>query len=420
MKTGAAIIAQLKEDRKPLVLLFPVAVSIGAVVALFLWLLDVATETRHQYPWLLYLLPLAGIAIVLVYHHFGKNSAAGNNLIIDEIHEPGAGIPARMTPFILVSTVVTHLFGGSAGREGTAVQMGGSLAAMFAKVGQLKAGERRVLLMCGVAAGFGAVFGTPWAGAIFAVEVLVVGGLQLRYVLHCVLAAYVGHLTCMQLGAHHTVYTVAAAAQHYLYFAFDYKILLWVLPAAVAFGLAARLFSVLVHMIQAQAKKYIKTYWLIPVAGGVMVIAITGLLGTTDYLGLGVSSPDKNGVSILQAFHAGGSDYFSWWWKLLLTAITLGTGFKGGEVTPLFFIGATLGNTYAILSGTPVDLLAALGFVAVFAAATHTPLASTIMAMELFGGEYLIYFSVVCWLASRMNKEHGIYTSQRIKKRNGK
>ena len=178
--------------------------------------------------------------------------------------------------------------------------------------------------------------------------------------------------------------------------------------------MASYAFSELSQIIKTLANKFISRKLLIPFLGGITVIALSFMLGTKDYLGLGVNSPDGTGVSIVNAFKAGGSDTFSWFWKLLFTAITLSTGFKGGEVTPLFFIGATLGNTIAMLTGNPVDLFAGLGFIAVFAGATNTPLACTLMGVELFGGEHVLYYAIACFIAYYFSGHSGIYTSQRV------
>jgi H+/Cl- antiporter ClcA len=168
------------------------------------------------------------------------------------------------------------------------------------------------------------------------------------------------------------------------------------------------------HVIKQYAQRYIQPAWLIPAVGGVIIIALCWLLGTRDYLGLGVTSQTPSGVSIVNAFHAGGADSWSWLWKLLFTAITLGMGFKGGEVTPLFFIGATLGNTLALLLGAPVDLFAGLGFIAVFAGATNTPIACTLMGVELFGSSHVLYFAVACFTAYYFSGHSGIYKAQRL------
>ena len=399
-------------------LVLPVSVAVGSMVALFLWLLESATQIRQANLWLITLLPLAGVGIYWLYRRWGKHSEAGNNLIMDEIHAPGGGIPFRMAPLVLVTTVITHLFGGSAGREGTAVQMGGSVADYFAKKFGLRHADKRILLMSGMAAGFGAVFGTPLTGAIFALEVLAVGRIKYDALMPCLIASLLADIVCSSFPIHHTHYSIGYSAKQAMgalsFIHFDLVLLLQVLIAGACFGLASFAFAELSHSIKALSQRWIARKWLVPVVGGLLVLGISGLLGTTDYLGLGVSAPHEGGVSIVSAFSAGGADSFSWLWKLLLTAITLSMGFKGGEVTPLFFIGATLGNTLAMLLGAPVDLFAGLGFIAVFAGATNTPLACTMMGIELFGSENAIYFGIACFTAYYFSGHTGIYTSQRV------
>jgi H+/Cl- antiporter ClcA len=398
-------------------LTIPVSFIVGSLVALFLWLLEKATEIRWQHGWLLYLLPLAGILIYAVYKYLGKNAEAGNNLIMEEIHEPGGGVPSRMTPLVLATTIITHLFGGSAGREGTAVQMGGSMAALLGRWFKLNRQDLSILLMCGISAGFGAVFGTPVTGALFALEVLTIGRINYKALLPCLMASVLADFTCSAYGIHHTAYHItfkSVAASNISFLHFDYLLLAKVILAGVFFGVAGYLFSELSHTIKNYSNRFIKIKWLIPVIGGIIIIGLTFALGTRDYLGLGVTNPDPNGVSIVSAFTAGGATYFSWFWKILFTAITLGMGFKGGEVTPLFFIGATLGNTIAVLTGAPIDLMAGLGFIAVFAGATNTPIACTIMGVELFGGDYILYYAIACFTAYYFSGHTGIYLSQRL------
>ena len=399
-------------------LVLPVSVAVGSMVALFLWLLESATQIRQANLWLITLLPLAGVGIYWLYRRWGKHSEAGNNLIMDEIHAPGGGIPFRMAPLVLVTTIITHLFGGSAGREGTAVQMGGSVADYFAKKFGLRHADKRILLMSGMAAGFGAVFGTPLTGAIFALEVLAVGRIKYDALMPCLIASLLADIVCSSFPIHHTHYSIGYSAKQAMgalsFIHFDLVLLLQVLIAGACFGLASFAFAELSHSIKALSQRWIARKWLVPVVGGLLVLGISGLLGTTDYLGLGVSAPHEGGVSIVSAFSAGGADSFSWLWKLLLTAITLSMGFKGGEVTPLFFIGATLGNALAMLLGAPVDLFAGLGFIAVFAGATNTPLACTMMGIELFGSENAIYFGIACFTAYYFSGHTGIYTSQRV------
>ena len=322
-----------------------------------------------------------------------------------------------MTPLVLITTVITHLFGGSAGREGTAVQMGGSMAAWLGRWFGLDKTDMRILLMCGVAAGFGAVFGTPVTGAIFALEVLAMGRLNYGALMPCFIAAVLADFTCAAYGIHHTAYHISfrdTVDNGISFLHFNYRLLAIVVAAGFCFGLASYLFSELSHTIKNYSNRFIKVKWLVPAIGGTLIILLTFVLGTRDYLGLGVTSPEPGGVSIVSCFSNGGAGYFSWFWKLLFTAITLGMGFKGGEVTPLFFIGAALGNAVAAVTGSPVDLLAGLGFIAVFAGATNTPLACTIMGVELFGGEHVIYYAVACFTAYYFSGHSGIYLSQRV------
>lgn len=405
-----------RQAARGIALAVPLGVAVGSAVALFLWLLELATAIRWQHPWLLALMPVAGVLIVAVYQRLGKGADAGNNLLIEQIHEPGGGVPRRMAPLVLGATILTHLVGGSAGREGTAVQMGGSLAQAMADMLRLDSATTRVLLMVGVAAGFGAVFGTPLTGAVFALEVLTLGRLQRTDALvPCLVGAFVGDATCTAWGIGHTLYHIASIVPvgGLAINGLDAFLVAKVAVASVAFGLASVLFAEAAHSAAAAFRRFIAVWWLRPVVGSALVLGLAWALGTTDYLGLGVTTADGSGVSIVNAFEPGGATPLSWFWKLVFTAVTLGSGFKGGEVTPLFFVGATLGHVLGVAMGVPVDLMAGLGFVAVFAGATNTPLACTIMGVELFGAEHLPLFALACFGAFLFSGHTGIYLSQR-------
>lgn len=413
----------------------PVGAIIGSAVAVFLWSLDLATRTRWNHPWLLFLLPIGGIGVGLLYYLFGKTVEGGNNLIMEQIHEPGGGVPSRMAPLVLIGTVLTHLFGGSAGREGTAVQMGGSIAGTVCRWFRLNPDDTRTLLMAGIAGGFGAVFGTPLTGAIFGVEVLSIGLVSFQSIVPCLIASVVGEWVCtawdvnwgwLHFNIRHTQYHIGAIGQMGLVHSavtLNWLLLGKVAIAAIAFGLASVVFAELAHGLQRVFKRCVPWPVLRPALGGLLMIGLAYLIGG-DYLGLGVSADPHhpNQVSLLSCFHAGGAGAWSWWWKILFTTITLSSGFKGGEVTPLFFVGAALGNTMARLLHAPVDLMAGLGFVAVFSGATNTPLACIIMGIELFAGGqpgligsgFVVYVATACFVANLLSGHSGIYLSQRI------
>ena len=372
----------------------------GTASAFLLWSLVVATTLRESHRWLIAFLPIAGLCVGLMYRKFGSAVEAGNNLVLDEIHDPKRTIPIRMTPLILVGTFITHLFGGSAGREGTAIQTGASLADQLAKPFRMNARERRVLLMAGISAGFASVFGTPLAGAIFGMEVLAFGAISYDAIAPCFIAAFIGEFTTHAWGAHHTIYTVSEVP------ALDVLRVIFASTAGACFGLVGGAFSKLTHAIGGIFKKHVAWPPLRPFIGGSIVAIAVFVLGTTRYIGLGIPT-------IVASFH-GQQPPYDFAGKFLFTAVTLGAGFKGGEVTPLFFIGATLGNALSHILPLPPSLLAGMGFVAVFAGAANTPIASTFMAVELFGGEAGAYAGIACVVSYLFSGHAGIYNSQRI------
>lgn len=376
-----------------------VGVVVGIGSALFLFGLYWATATRESTPWLLWLLPLGGLAIGWMYDRFGRDVERGTKLLLDRIHGAGPPVPWTMAPMITLATIGTHLFGGSAGREGTAVQMGGSLADLIARLTRLSDEDRRLLLISGISGGFGAVFGTPLAGTVFGLEVLAAGRVRYEALVPCLVASTVGDLVCRACGIEHHVYPAATMPTE------SARWLLWVALAGVAFGIASLVFVELTHTIQKRVANRVVTPWLRPFFGGLAIVALTYLVGSRDYLGLSLPLIDR-------AFTAGGLFLGAFALKILFTAVTLGTGFKGGEVTPLFCIGATLGHSFAILTGQPTAVFAALGFVAVFAGAAKTPLACALMGIELFGAELAIPLMIACVVSYLVAGPRGIYSAE--------
>jgi H+/Cl- antiporter ClcA len=377
-----------------------VGVLAGLSSAAFLWTLDRATLAFDEHPALLFGLPLAGLCIGAVYHYGGGRAVEGNNLIIDEIHEPTAWVPRRMAPMVFVGTIVTHLFGGSAGREGTAIQMSGSLTDGASRLLRLGPDDRRTMLVAAMAGGFGAVFGVPLAGAVFGLEVQAVGRLRYEALVPSLVASVIGDLVVHRIGIEHTITPDLGHIE------LAPLLLVKVAVAGVAFGLTAMAFTLTVHWIKRVFARVIPWAPGRPFVGGVLVVLMTLAVGNRLYNGLSVGLTEAS-------LFGGPVPTWAFLAKLLFTAVTLGSGFVGGEVTPLFVMGATLGATLGGVLHVPVPLLAALGFVAVFAGASNTPLACTIMGVELFGGGAVGYVAVACVMAYIFSSHSGIYGSQR-------
>lgn len=378
-----------------------VGILSGTASAFFLKSLDYVTDVRLDHPWLLYLLPLGGALVSFIYMRYGKNSSKGNNLILEQIGDGQETIPLRMAPLVLFGTLVTHLFGGSAGREGTAVQMGGSLAEWFGRLIRISPMDRKILLMCGISGGFGSIFGTPLAGTLFGLEVVTIGIISQQALLPCFVASFVGDLVTTRLwGVHHSQYVVTEIPSLGL------LILLKVILASVVFGLVSILFSELTHFLKRTFTTFVSNPMLKSAIGGLIIIGLVFLVGSRDYIGLG--------LPLINDSFEGEVSPFAFLWKLIFTAFTLGTGFQGGEVTPLFAIGATLGNSLAGILHVYGPFLASLGFIAVFCGATSTPFACFLMGIELFGSEGAIYMFIACVVSYLFSGHTSIYTSQVI------
>ncbi len=377
-----------------------ISVCIGSASAGFLISLEWATNFRENHLWLIALLPVGGLLIGLLYHYFGKDAEQGNNLLIDTIHQPKQTIPFRMAPFVYIGTIATHFFGGSAGREGTALQMAGAIADQFSKPFRLSPSDRTILIIAAIAGGFGSVFGTPLAGAIFGLEFFLLGRIRYNAIFPAFMTAVIADIVTKLWQAQHTHY--------YIDFVPDISLLsiVYAIIVGVFCGLCAATFSKVIHKTGSLFKSKIAYPPLRPFVGGILVASAVWAIGTTKYIGLGIPT-------IVDSFEQQ-LPVYDFAVKMIFTIITLSAGFKGGEVTPLFFIGATLGNALAYFIPLPVGLLAGMGFVAVFAGATNTPIACSIMAIELFGAECGVYVSIACVVSYLLSGHTSIYRKQLI------
>ncbi|MGG3306011.1 voltage-gated chloride channel family protein [Paenibacillus lautus] len=378
-----------------------VGLMTGSASAFFLYSLDYVTSLRMENPWLLFFLPFGGAVVSYLYYKFGKSSTKGNNLILEQIHGGTESVPLRMAPLVLIGTLITHLFGGSAGREGTAVQMGGSLSEWFGKLIRVTPADRKILLICGISGGFGSIFGTPLAGTLFGLEVLAIGLISHQALLPAFVASLVGNLIATSLwGVSHLHYPIGEIP------ALSFLVILKVIFASILFGLTSRLFSELTHSLKRWYSYFFRNPMIKSAVGGIIIIGLVYLLGTRDYLGLG--------LPLIEASFTDEVSPLAFLGKIIFTSLTLGAGFQGGEVTPLFAIGATLGNALSEWIGLYAPFLAALGFIAVFCGATNTPIACFIMGIELFSGEGAVYMFMACVISYLFSGHSGIYTSQQI------
>ena len=379
-------------------------IAIGGVVGLvgiaFHILLEWAAEFRVEHPAILWLLPLGGIAIVLAYRLAGMEKDRGTNFILVAVRSNEA-VTIKTAPLIFFSTVVTHLLGGSAGREGAALQLGGSIASSFGRTWELNEKDERIMTMCGMAAGFSALFGTPLTSVVFAMEVITVGVMHYSAIVPCTIAALVASGMSQAIGIAPTAFSVAGIPEKILFETSSEVVLL-----GIASALISILFCVVMEHVSHGYRKHIPNPMLRAFVGGCIIIALTYLVGCRDYNGAGMDIIVNalNGDAKAEAFLL----------KILFTALTLGAGFKGGEIVPSFFIGATFGCVAGTLLGMPAGFAASLCMAAVFCGVTNCPLASIILCIELFGFKGTGYYALCCGVSYMLSGYYGLYSEQKI------
>lgn len=357
-----------------------------------------ATTLREANPWLLFLLPAGGIVIAAIYH-FTKMENVNTNTLIDSVHL-GEKVPVILVPVIFLGTVITHICGGSAGREGAALQIGGGIGGSVGQLFRLDEKDMRLATLCGMSAVFSALFGTPLTAALFALEVISVGVFYYSGLVPCIVSAVTAYGVSRLFGIAPTRFIVT-----FLPLNAD---LLWrVAVMAILCAIMSSVFCLVMHGMDFLAERYLKNKFFRAAIGGVIVLGLTWIVGTTDYNGAGVGP-------ITDAIEKGIANPDAFLWKLLFTAISLGCGFRGGEVVPTFFVGATLGCVVGPILGIPAGFAAAVGLVAVFCGAVNCPIASIVLSVELFGSVELTYFAVACGIAYMLSGYFGIYRSQKI------
>ncbi len=374
-------------------------VIIGLIGTGFHILLDLATQYRTNYSFLLFLLPIAGLFIVFMYDKAGEANNTGTNLIITAVQSDDK-VPVYITPLIIISTLLTHLCGGSAGREGAALQIGGSIGIFLSKVFHFDENDSKIMIMCGMSACFSALFGTPVAAAIFSMEFISVGIMYYAALVPCVVSALTAQRIAKYFNAAQTRFTISEVPDFNLLTGGKFVL------AAVIFAVVSILFCFTLHKSAKLYQKCFSNPYIRIAAAGLIVIALRYILGTTDYLGAGTPV-------IIQSFTTR-CMWYVFLLKIIFTAATLGGGFKGGEIVPTLFIGAALGSFLSGIFGLPVGLCAACGMVSLFCGVTNCPITSLIIAIEMFdmaGMKYCILCIAVSYLLSGY---YSLYNSQKI------
>ncbi|MGN0352833.1 MAG: chloride channel protein [Roseburia sp.] len=372
---------------------------VGSVGTLFYFGMSLVTLVRSKHPYLIFLLPLGGIMIVAFYHILHDEKDTGTNLVLSAIHSDDE-LPLRMAPLIFISTLITHLFGGSAGREGAALQLGGSIGNALGKLFRFDDKDKHIMIMCGMSAAFSALFGTPMAAAIFSMEVVSVGIMHYAALVPCVISALIARGIASSFGVCPEVFYLDALPR------FSIKSAVLISLLAILCAVVSILFCMMLHQSEHFYKKFFKNPYLRIFVGGCIIVILTLLVGNQNYNGTGIHTISQcvEGNVRPEAFFL----------KMLFTALTLGAGYKGGEIVPSFCIGAAFGCLFGSLIGFSPALCAAVGMTAVFCGVTNCPITSLLISFELFGYDGMPYFLLAIAFSYMLSGYYGLYSSQKI------
>lgn len=387
---------------KWIVLSIIIGLGVGIIAAAFSWLVLHGTELRESHKWIVFGLPIGGLAIVAMYKLLGQEKNAGTNIVIQVVRDDKEAVPGRVAPLILISSVITHFFGGSAGREAAALQFGASIGDWFARKIHLNESDRKIITLASMSAAFAGLMGTPMAAAIFPMEVIAVGIFYYSALVPCVFSAFIAQEVSVLLHVRTLTspYPVTDVPAFYSFASIK------AIGLAICFAIVGVLFCMALHKTTDLYAKFFKNTYLRIVVGGALVIILYLILGTDAYLGLG-NDIIKSSLDIPAGFEV-------FILKLVFTCLTLCAGYKGGEIVPSFVIGAALGSALSVLFGLPVALCAACGMVGVFCAVTNSPITSFIIAFELFGAEGMPFYCIVIAVCYLLSGYYSLYKEQRI------
>lgn len=371
----------------------------GAVGVLFYYSIHFVTDLREQHTWLIYLLPAGGLVIAFLYSICKMNNDKGTDAVISAARGE-KNLSAIVAPLIFIASTITHLFGGSAGKEGAALQIGGSIASGFAKIFKLNVNDKKTIILCGMSAVFASIFGTPVTAAVFAMEIISVGVIQISAIVPCAISAIIGAKLSILCSVPPTSFDFSGTPE------FSAISILKVSFMAILCALLSIVFCTVIHKTHKLYEKLLPNHYLRIVVGGVIIVILTLIIGTHDYNG--------SGIEIVNSAFNSNSRYEAFILKIIFTALTLGAGYRGGEIIPVFFTGATFGNVAGRLLNLSPSFGAGIGLISLFCGVTNCPLTSIVMSVELFGSDGIVYFLISCALSNMLSTNYSLYHDKRF------